>query len=166
MDVLINFWFVVYICSSKKKTFHCRWRLHHPRILSGLCTYPSSYPYLAVCRHLLVFPHTHTSAMGNEFLTSFYSFFVQGVRPRQPSLPPDCRTILKGSYCMCVLRTSGTLTFFFFGHVDEWALDDISAHLNDTFVCFHRALHVTFMNSVYVQIEVCYTHRNRHISGM
>ena len=34
-----------------------------PRILSVLCTYPSPYPYLAVCRHLLVFPHTHTSDM-------------------------------------------------------------------------------------------------------
>ena len=43
-----------------------------------------------------------TSAMGNEFLTSFFSFFVQGVRPRQPSLPPACRTNLKGSCIVCV----------------------------------------------------------------
>ena len=35
---------------------------------------PSPYPCLAVCRHLLVFPHTHTSAMENELLTSFFRF--------------------------------------------------------------------------------------------
>jgi len=51
--------------------------------------------------------------------------------------------------------------------VDEWALDDFSAHLNGTFVCSSTAyFHVTFMNSRYVQIEVCYKHRNSHISGM
>ena len=56
---------------------------------------------------------------------------------------------------------------FFFGHVDEWALDDFSAHLNGTFVCSSTAyFHVTFMNRRYVQIEVCYKHRNSHISGM
>ena len=56
---------------------------------------------------------------------------------------------------------------FFFGHVDEWALDNFSAHLNGTFVCSSTAyFHVTFMNSGYVQIEVCYKHRNSHISGM
>ena len=55
---------------------------------------------------------------------------------------------------------------FFFGHVDEWALDDFSVHLNGMFVCSSTAyFHVTFMNSRYVQIEVCYKHRNSHISG-
>ena len=34
-------------------------------------------------------------------------------------------------------------------------------------VCSSTAyFHVTFMNSRYVQIEVCYTNRNSHISGM
>ena len=58
---------------------------------------PFPYPYLAVCMHLFVFPHTHTS----------------------------------------YLRYANAC--FFFGHVDEWALDDFSAHLNGTFVCSSTA---------------------------
>ena len=78
--------------------------------------------------------------------------------------PPLTHALL--SFACFTLR-SGTLTLFFFGHVDEWALDDFSAHLNGTFVCSSTAyFHVTFMNSRYVQIEVCYKHRNSHISGM
>ena len=70
-------------------------------------------------------------------------------------LPMHFRKHMSGEY----LRYANA---FFFGHVDEWALDDFSAHLNGTFVCSSTAyFHVTFMNSGYVQIEVCYIHRNR-----
>ena len=80
---------------------------------------PPPYPYLAVCRHLLVFPHTHTSGMRNEFVTFCFLFFVQAVRIRQPFLPPAPREIPKGSCIVyVVLHTSGMLTLVcFFVHV-------------------------------------------------
>ena len=68
-------------------------------------------------------------------------FFVQSVRIRQPFLPPAPREIPKGSCIVyVVVHTSGMLTLVcFFGHVDEWALDDFSAHLNGMFVCSSTA---------------------------
>ena len=59
-------------------------------------------PSRMLCACLFAANLENISAMGNEFLTSFFSFFVQVVRPHQPSLPPACRTILKGSCIVCV----------------------------------------------------------------
>jgi hypothetical protein len=69
---------------------------------------PSPYPYLVVCRHLLVFPHTHTSGMGNGLLTSFFSFFVQVVRLASPSSLLPAEPFSKGLVLyVCFAHPSG-----------------------------------------------------------
>ena len=76
---------------------------------------PSPYPYLAVCRHLLVFPHTHTSAM-----LTLVCFFVHVQMETQIcgnsgyDPPPLTHALL--SFACFTLRSgmgNGLLTSFF-----------------------------------------------------
>ena len=68
---------------------------------------PPPYPYLAVCRHLLVFPHTHTSLRVSHHISGMLTLVCVFVHVQMETQicgnswydpPPLTHALLSGEY--------------------------------------------------------------------